>query len=298
MLAGLHSYTLLQWVLLFYLYCFFGWCFESTYVSLHEHRFVNRGFVRLPLLPIYGSGALCILLICLPYRGIPAAVFVLGIIFPTILEYITGWAMEAMFKMRYWDYSNQKCNLRGYICLSSSLAWGGLSLLLIYVIHPPIGRLIQDIPPLIGTIIAVPVTVAFAADFIVAFHTALNLRHFLEELERLRTQLDEARVQLELARETARDRLAQADRPNLPNLPNLQARVDQLTQACHQQLTQMTQKYHVRALLRAHPSARSRQFSKSLQLSRERAIAFRRQVAKAMEKKAEDMRETIQNKKR
>lgn len=284
MLAGLHSYTLLQWVLLFYLYCFFGWCFESTYVSLHEHRFVNRGFVRLPLLPIYGSGALCILLVCLPYRGSVPAVFVLGIIFPTILEYITGWAMEAMFKMRYWDYSTQKCNLHGYICLSSSLAWGGLSVLVIYVIHPPLGRLIQDLSPFVGMLIAIPITIAFAADFIVAFRTALNLRHFLEELERLRTQLDEARVQLELARAEARDRLEQT---------NLQALVEQLTQARRQRIMQMTQKYHVRALLRAHPSAMSRQFSQSLQQARDRAIAFRRH----MEQKAETAREAIENRK-
>ncbi len=285
MLAGLYSYTLIQWVLLFYFYCFFGWCFESTYVSLHEHRFVNRGFLRLPLLPIYGSGALCILLTCLPYRNSIPAVFVLGILFPTILEFLTGWAMEAMFKMRYWDYSDKRFNLCGYISLPSSLTWGGLSLLLIYVIHPPLGQLIQDVPPLISTVIVVPITLAFAVDFIVAFHTAINLRHFLEELERMRAQLDEARVQLELARETARDLLEQN---------SLQQHVEQLAQACRHQVVQMMKHYPVRALLRAHPSAMSHQFSKSLQLARERAVAFRRQVSQAVEKTAEGVRDTVE----
>ncbi len=289
MLSGLHSYTLLQWLLLFYIYCFFGWCFESSYVSLRQHRFVNRGFVRLPLLPIYGSGALCILLTCLPYRGSVPAVFVLGIVFPTILEYVTGWAMEAMFKMRYWDYSTQKCNLKGYICLSSSLAWGFLSLLLIYVLHPPIGHLVQQLPPLFGALIAVPVTIMFLSDFAMAFRTAINLRHLLEELEHLRTQLDETRVQLELARAEARDLLEER---------RLQRQAELLRRSFSRRLAHLTRHYHIRAMLRAHPSAMSRQFSEPLRQAHDRAVAFRRQVLHAMEETAEDIRSSMEERMR
>lgn len=274
MIIGFQSYTPVQWLLLFYIYCFFGWCFESAYVSACQRRFVNRGFVRLPLLPIYGTGALCILLFCLPYRGNYPLVFVLGVIFPTILEYIVGWSMERLFKMTYWDYSNKKINLHGYICLSSSIAWGVLSLLLIHLIHPPIERLLSHIPPLIGWILVIPVSIVFAADFIVAFRTAFNLRHVLEDLERLRTQLDETRVQLELARAEARDQFEA-----------LQARADMLHNNIQSRIHSMNRHYFVRALLRAHPTAASRVFAEPLRTARERALNFRRTVEKSIEKK-------------
>ena len=54
----MYEYTWYQWLSFFYIYCFFGWIFESTYVSLKQHRFVNRGFLRLPMLPLYGTGLL------------------------------------------------------------------------------------------------------------------------------------------------------------------------------------------------------------------------------------------------
>ena len=62
------SYSVLQWLLFFYIYCFIGWCFESAYVSLKKRRFVNRGFLKLPMLPIYGSGAIAILIVTIPVR--------------------------------------------------------------------------------------------------------------------------------------------------------------------------------------------------------------------------------------
>jgi uncharacterized membrane protein len=273
MSIALHSYTLLQWLLLFYIYCFFGWCFESTYVSFCQHRFVNRGFVRLPLLPIYGAGALCILLFCLPYRGNYLLVYVFGVLFPTILEYIVGWAMERMFKMKYWDYSRKKYNLHGYICLSSSLAWGVLSILLIHVIHPPIERLLFRIPHTGAMVFAVLVSLAFAADFLVAFRTAFNLRRVLEDIERLRAQLDETRVQLELARAEALDQLEM-----------LQARTDMLHNRMQSRIRSLNQHYHIRALLRAHPTAASRVFAEPLRAARERALNFRRAMEESIEK--------------
>ena len=100
-------YTIFQWLMLFYLYCFFGWCFESTYVSLKQRHFVNRGFMRGPFLPIYGSGAIMMLVVSMPVRDSLVLTYVTGMLGATALEYVTGVAMEALFKVRYWDYCNQ-----------------------------------------------------------------------------------------------------------------------------------------------------------------------------------------------
>lgn len=267
------SYSVIQWLLLFYIYCFLGWCFESVYVSMLEKHWVNRGFLRAPLLPIYGCGAICILTVCLPVRGNPFAVFVLGIIFPTLLEYITGYVMELLFKMRYWDYTGKKGNINGYICLESSIAWGVLSLLLINVIHPPIGRLVERLPQLVVLIVTIAVSCVFVSDVVVSFRAAFRLRHVLEEMERLRTQWDQARVQLELARAEARDRLEELSddirEENRRRQRALEARAELLRREFVRRLEHQN-RYLNRAILRAHPSATSRRFAESLkQLRRE-----------------------------
>ena len=111
----MYVYTLGQWLLFFFLYCFLGWVWESCYVSARQRRWVNRGFLHGPLLPIYGFGAVIILWATLPVRGSLPLIFLLGMLAATALEYVTGAAMEALFKVRYWDYSKQPCNLHGYI---------------------------------------------------------------------------------------------------------------------------------------------------------------------------------------
>lgn len=263
----MHIYSLEQWMLLFYIYCFFGWCFESAYVSLLEHHWVNRGFLRAPLLPIYGSGALCILFVCLPVKENSFAVFVLGVVFPTLLEYITGYVMELLFKMRYWDYTGKKGNINGYICLQSSIAWGFLSLLLIHFIHPPIGRWVERLPHLALLIVVIVISCVFVSDVIVSFRAAFNLRHVLEEMERVRMQLEEARVQLELARAEARDRLEELGediREDNRRRQKAQEERAELLRLEFMRRLEHQNRYFNRAILKAHPSASSRRFAESM----------------------------------
>lgn len=40
------TYTLSGVLLLFFVYCFVGWLWESCYVSVKQRRWVNRGFLR------------------------------------------------------------------------------------------------------------------------------------------------------------------------------------------------------------------------------------------------------------
>ena len=72
------GYTWIQWLFFFFFYSFFGWCFESTYVSLHEKRFVNRGFIRGPFLPLYGTGALMMLIVSMPFQDNLILTYVAG----------------------------------------------------------------------------------------------------------------------------------------------------------------------------------------------------------------------------
>ena len=203
----MHVYSAGQWVLLFFFYCFCGWVWESCYVSVCQRRWVNRGFLRGPLLPIYGSGAIIILFVTLPVAGNLWLVWLLGMLAATALEYVTGAAMEALFKVRYWDYSKQKFNLNGHICLSSSIAWGFFSILLVKFIHPPIGRLLTDVPSWLVDPLALVLTAVFTVDVVQSVQAALDLREMLSKLTEENEELRRLAKRAEVAAAFAEDDL-------------------------------------------------------------------------------------------
>lgn len=205
----MYSYPWYHWITFFYIYCFFGWIFESTYVTMKTGHFVNRGFLRLPLLPLYGSGAIMMLWFSLPFRNSIIMVFIAGAVAATILEYITGYAMERLFKMKYWDYSNQRFNLHGYICLSSSIAWGFLTIFLTEVVHQPVSSLVLDLSPTVEFSIIGIISVLFLSDVFQSTKEALNLGRALEALTKLKAELEEVQVQLSLLKSETGLRMAE-----------------------------------------------------------------------------------------
>lgn len=186
----MYIYTIRQWLLFFYTYCFFGWIFESTYVSLKTRKWTNRGFMHGPFLPIYGSGAIICLFATIPFRGNYIGMYFAGAIAATVLEYVTGVVMEAMFKVRYWDYSYKKIQFQGHICLTSTIAWGFFAILLVEVLHKPVERINLAIAEIangyLEEIIVFVVTIYFVADITIAFREAYELRDVLIYLEKIK----------------------------------------------------------------------------------------------------------------
>lgn len=217
----MYEYNAAEWLLIFYIYCFLGWCFESTVVSVQQRRLVNRGFLHGPMLPIYGFGATIMLHVALPLHGHPVQIFFAGMVVATIFEYLVGCLMEWIFHVKYWDYSEHRFQFQGRICLQSSIAWGVLSLALPYVLHRPVEGLLEDLSMPVLLALTIGISVYFAWDVAVSVRTALNLAKLLEEMERMRTEVGALREQLEAkafekklewadAIEDTRDRLADA----------------------------------------------------------------------------------------
>lgn len=273
-----YEYSFLQWLLIFYIYCFLGWCFESTVVSIQQRHAVNRGFLRGPMLPIYGFGATMLLHISLPLHDRPIALFLWSMIAATIFEYLVGWLMETMFKVKYWDYSEHRFQFQGRICLQSSICWGFMGLILARFIHPPIETLVIWLPQLTLILACVALTAMFASDVTVSVRTALDLAKVLEELDKLRQQgeelreqlsetamvkltnlsyrVDEARGELNERLDDAMEKATDAKEEILARLDEVRARFDERAEGL---------KRTRKSLLRGNPTARSAQYDDVLQ---------------------------------
>lgn len=203
----MHHYTMIQWLFFFYFYCFFGWIFESSFVSLKSRKFVNRGFMRGPFLPIYGSGAIMMLVVSMPFQDNILLTYIAGCIGATVLELVTGVIMEALFKVRYWDYSNQRFNYKGHICLSSTIAWGFLTILMTEVVHKGVEQVVFSIPEAVVTLVTIVVTVYIIIDFTLSFKAALDLRDVLIGLEKAKEEMERIQKRLDVLIAVANDEL-------------------------------------------------------------------------------------------
>ncbi|MCD8104270.1 MAG: hypothetical protein LUF35_04540 [Lachnospiraceae bacterium] len=188
-------YTFSQWVLFFYIYCFLGWVFESVYVSIMERRLVNRGFLKGPLLPIYGSGALCVLIVTIPFRGSIPLMCLAGMAAATLLEYVTGAAMEKLFHVRYWDYTGKLLNVNGHICLMSTLCWGVMTILVVEVLQVFLEKLVFSVDEQLVTVAVFAITPFVTADLVTSFRAAIHLRDILIQWERLSEELEKLEKQ-------------------------------------------------------------------------------------------------------
>lgn len=185
----MYHYSLLQWMLFFYIYCFFGWIIESIYVSVCTGNWVNRGFMRGPVIPIYGTGAIIILFAVIPFRTSPILVFIIGTIAASVLEFVTGFVMERIYKVRYWDYSDKPFNLCGYICLFNSLCWGVLSILLIYLVHSWVEKGVLFLNDMVLLSIDSGISSLFIVDLFNSSTTAVELKKMLANSQKLKDDL-------------------------------------------------------------------------------------------------------------
>lgn len=135
----------LFWQFLFY--SFFGFLLEVAFARITRAGKQDRKcMLLLPLCPVYGVGALCVVHLPAAVRGRPALLFLCGALAATAVEYAMDWFYEKVLRVRFWDYSGLPWNLNGRVCLLFSGAWGLLSLVLAAWVHPAVTRWISAIP--------------------------------------------------------------------------------------------------------------------------------------------------------
>lgn len=149
---------------------------EVTQGYVRHKKFVNRGFLIGPYCPIYGYGAISMTLLLKGYANDPIVLFVMAIVICSILEYITSFVMEKLFKIRWWDYSNRKFNINGRICLETMIPFGILGCLMIYFVNPFMFAIIDMIPSNLINIIAVILFIIYLVDNAISITIISNLK--------------------------------------------------------------------------------------------------------------------------
>jgi len=183
------KYLYAEWIFMFCVYSVVGFIWETVYCSIKERKLVNRGFMKGPFLPIYGSGVCVMLVAAAPFEGNVLLECVSGMICATILEYVTGELMQHLFKVRYWDYSKEKFNLNGHICLGASLGWFVATFVVNRILQKPVTALMKMFT-LTQLTVADSVVMGIAViDFIISFKAAMDLRAILVKMEEARHEM-------------------------------------------------------------------------------------------------------------
>lgn len=174
-------------VISFFVYSVLGYLSEVVFCSVPKKHFVNRGFLYGPYCPIYGFGALVVIILLEPFKSHWYLVFLLGLVLTSIIEYVTSWLLEKLFNMKLWDYSNHKININGRVCGLNSFLFGLMGLVATYVVDPAVSSVILAIPAQIRSLIANVILIAFSIDTTV---TVINLKSFQHALKEFKEKAE------------------------------------------------------------------------------------------------------------
>jgi uncharacterized membrane protein len=174
--------SLYEAIWIFLIYAFLGWVCEVAFAAFRSHSFVNRGFLNGPLCPVYGFGVLAVIVILYPLRHNFFLLFFGSFVLVSAIEFFTGFLLEKLFHNKWWDYSERKFNIRGYICPLFSLLWGLGCTLVLKVFHPIVYRGIRLLPQLPGAIALIILCLVSAVDLAI---TVANILRFNERLQLL-----------------------------------------------------------------------------------------------------------------
>jgi len=160
-----------------------GWLYESALCSVREKRFINRGFLNGPVCPVYGFGALSVLLILDHRTDNIFFMFLAGMLLTCTVEYITAVLLEKLFHAKWWDYSGYHFNLHGRICLWGAVIFGFLSVLLIKYIHPWVMLWFDRLSDKIVISVTAVCLAIIAADLYITVRHLVGLNERLREIQ-------------------------------------------------------------------------------------------------------------------
>lgn len=192
-----------RYVIYFFVYAVAGWCGEVIYCSIPQKRFVNRGFLYGPYLPIYGFGGVVVHL-AVSQSGVsfipennPLLVFLGTMVMASVIEYVGSWLLEKCFGVKLWDYSSHRFNINGRVCLLNSTIFGLAGLVLTYGGHRTFCSWIDRLSPVALEHGSRIILVGLTADFMAS---VFRMKAFRDGLEVLKSKAEAAKEDAALLR--------------------------------------------------------------------------------------------------
>ncbi len=182
------------WFAIFIFYSFAGWLIEVLISFIQKRKIINRGFLVGPICPIYGTGALLLPFIVSSVET-PLVIFCVAVVGSAILEYVVSYLMEKIFRVRWWDYTDQPFNLNGRICIGAALSFGVIGVLMLKVINPSLLGMISSLPVVIVYIIAGLLAAWLVFDVLLSLWLIFGVRVTVGTVQRDATDEISERVQ-------------------------------------------------------------------------------------------------------
>ncbi len=179
------GYGLYEMYLLFLFWSFIGWGIEVCYMTIETGEYQNRGFLNMPICPIYGLGVLLIAAVFRPVNHTFLPLFAGSALLCTAFELSVGLLMEKVFHGRWWDYSHEHFNFKGLICLKVSILWGLGCVLVIRIVHPIVEKIVMLMPIKVGAAVIIVSSVLIAIDLTATLISVNQLSLRLEQLENI-----------------------------------------------------------------------------------------------------------------
>lgn len=179
------NYSLYELVWIFIIYAFLGWCIEVIIAAVQTGRFVNRGVLNGLFCPIYGFGVVAVIVLLTPVRWNLPVLFVGSVLLTSSLEFVTGYILEKSFNRKWWDYTGERFNIRGYVCLRTSISWGVGCIIVVYVLQSITYQFIHWIPVDIGIVILDLLISVLIVDTIITISSLLKVRQKIYILDEI-----------------------------------------------------------------------------------------------------------------
>lgn len=230
----------------FIVYAFIGWILEVIYHIYTDKKFINRGFLFGPVCPIYGVSAVLFIVLLTPLKNSSMLlIFAIGAIVASVVEFITGYLMEILFNAKWWDYTDEKYNIKGYICLKFSLIWGVIALIFIKVINPHVSTVTYWLINTFGEVLYNILLILLIADIVHTINSLIAFKKLFVELQEIlvETKNDMDKLKEEISAETK---------------ANLQERIEYLGDIKERISKRVSFRHKI--LLKAYPRIKSKRF--------------------------------------
>lgn len=199
---------LLKWFLYFIIYSVIGWTYESILCSITGKKLVNRGFLNGPLCPVYGFGALVVLLVFYGHDTAFLPLFLSSMILTTVVEYITSVLLEVFFNAKWWDYKDRPFNIHGRVYLTGAVVFAALSVVLIRFIHPFTVSTVNRLSNSFVILLSIFMSIILLIDLYFTVRHILNLKTGLrtarQEFDRL---LKEGSIRMEELKDAFQEKI-------------------------------------------------------------------------------------------